>query len=104
MCLAVVVEVRNAQGTSGRRPENGHTSWLAYWEAMAQRNACFCSVIGCTNLATLGAHVTRKIPSLLDDQRYYIVPMCDSCNHPDNTRFMKVLQNSLVGEKTLNFN
>lgn len=63
--------VHNLQ--EGSRPGN----WLGYWENMTGLKASNCHVIGCNASATDGAHVQLDNP---DNNKWYIVPMCHSCN------------------------
>lgn len=65
---------RNKNGTSERSCRCG--SWKQHWinysgTAWPRK----CSVQGCYNSATLGAHICK-----LGEAKEYIVPMCDQCN------------------------
>lgn len=57
----------------GNRPGN----WLEYWERATGMKAGACHKIGCIRQATDGAHVQLDDSS---DSRWYIVPLCHSCN------------------------
>lgn len=67
--------VKNINGTSSNRCKCGN--WLTHWENYSGAPAIFCSVIGCNNSASVGAHV-QKANSLVD--KWYIVPMCQFHN------------------------
>ena len=68
-------EWRNKSGTADRESPSG--SWKDYWIEHSGRSwPSKCSVRGCNNPATIGAHVYSR-----DAYGEYIVPMCDSCNH-----------------------
>lgn len=72
--------VRNINGTSANKCWCGN--WLKHWRMATLSRRLYCSVLGCWNLAEVGAHVT------IDDMRYYqtwyIVPMCKAHNHYRN--------------------
>lgn len=65
---------KNKVGTGGRSCKCG--TWKQHWINVSGKpwpNEC--SIFGCTNNATLGAHI---INSSVSGER--IVPACDSCN------------------------
>ena len=65
---------KNKKGTTGRSCNCG--SWKQHWLNNSGKVwPNFCSIEGCTNNATLGAHIYNKEVS-----GEKIVPMCDSCN------------------------
>ena len=65
---------KNKSGTANRSCSCG--SWKNHWINNSEKAwPSECSVWGCTNKATLGAHV---INSEVSGER--IVPVCDSCN------------------------
>ena len=65
---------KNKSGTSGRSCSCG--SWKNHWINNSSKSwPSSCSVSGCTNGATLGAHV---INANVTGER--IIPACDSCN------------------------
>lgn len=68
------MEVKNINGTSGRRCECCD-SWKGHWEKITDENAGICSRRGCSNKATKGAHVMRTT-----NQEWRIVPLCHTCN------------------------
>jgi len=65
---------KNKSGTSVRSCECG--TWAQHWVNYSGKSwPAECSVLGCSNQAALGAHVTN--PSVAGER---IVPMCSSCN------------------------
>lgn len=65
---------RNKKGTSDRNCTCG--SWKQHWIYYSGKSwPSVCSVKGCSNSATLGAHVIN--PSVRGEK---IIPACDSCN------------------------
>lgn len=68
---------KNKKGTSNR--SCGCGSWKQHWINCSGKNwPGICSVDGCFNVATLGAHIINN-----DVSGEYIVPACDSCNKKD---------------------
>jgi hypothetical protein len=76
--------VINVGGTSGRKCACG--SWLAHWRKYSKSTRAMCSVLGCSSDAAHGAHV--MLVDKRHDRGHYIVPMCNGCNHPNNTKEM----------------
>lgn len=69
---------KNKKGTSSRSCNCG--SWKQHWINQSSKSwPDRCSVKGCSNEATLGAHV---INASVSGEK--IVPACDSCNKLDN--------------------
>ena len=65
---------KNKSGTSVRSCKCG--TWAQHWVNYANKPwPSECSVLGCSNSPTLGAHVIN--PGVTGER---IVPMCDSCN------------------------
>lgn len=65
---------KNKKGTSDRSCNCG--SWKKHWTNQSSKPwPAKCSVSGCDNAATLGAHVINS-----DVSGEYIVAACDSCN------------------------
>ena len=65
---------KNKGGTGGRSCNCG--SWKQHWINNSNENwPSKCSVSGCNNGATLGAHIIN--PNVSGER---IVPGCDSCN------------------------
>ena len=71
-----MTKVKNLNGTSDNTPPRGYSSWRAWWEAQTGRRFGTCSCSSCASSATVGAHV-QKVGS---DNKWYIVPLCSSCN------------------------
>lgn len=64
----------NKSGTSSRRCVC--STWMDHWLNFSGRSwSSSCSVFGCSNEPTLGAHIFH-----LDVSGEQIVPMCHSCN------------------------
>lgn len=65
---------KNKKGTGSRSCNCG--SWKNHWINNTNKSwPNTCSIAGCNNIATLGAHI---INSSVSGER--IVPACDSCN------------------------
>ena len=74
---------KNKGGTAERECKCG--SWKQHWinfSGKKQPNAC--SVLGCTTIPTLGAHVIN--PAVSGEK---IIPMCASCNKTTGTFSIK---------------
>jgi len=88
----------NKKGTSIRKCNCG--TWINHWLNFSEcGRPSKCSVFGCSNEPTLGAHVFHP-----DVQGEKIVPMCISCNNnPDffdlktNTNFVPANQSLTCG-------
>ena len=75
---------KNKKGTGERACACG--SWKNHWINFAKKSwPEECSVDGCTNAPTLGAHI---INSKVSGEK--IVPMCDSCNKIESEFDLKV--------------
>ncbi|MBR6982012.1 MAG: hypothetical protein IKH75_00535 [Ruminococcus sp.] len=72
-----MVKVKNLNGTSNRVPSDGSSSWQEWWEKKKKRKFGECSRINCSVKAEVGAHVQK---ALINDRRWYIVPLCRACN------------------------
>lgn len=68
-------KIYNIKGTSKFTSPNG--TWKEFWKKDSGKRQWprKCSVSGCTNDARVGAHV-----GINQNQRQYILPMCDDCN------------------------
>jgi len=65
---------KNKKGTANRSCNCG--SWRLHWINNSKKPwPLVCSILSCTNTATLGAHIINSNVS-----GEYIVPTCDSCN------------------------
>lgn len=74
---------KNKKGTCARSCKCG--SWKQHWINYSKKSwPDNCSVDGCTNSPTLGAHVIN--PSVSGEK---IVPMCDSCNQKEGSFSLK---------------
>lgn len=74
---------KNKKGTGERFCSCG--SWKNHWMNFSNEpwpNEC--SVFGCTNKPTLGAHVFRT-----DNSKEMIVPMCAACNKKEDEFLLK---------------
>ena len=70
---------KNKVGTGDRSCSCG--TWKQHWISFSNKDwPDTCSVLGCLNRATLGAHVYNP-----DVTGEHIVPMCDSCNKRINS-------------------
>ena len=52
-----------------------------------------CSCSGCTESANVGAHVQKDSAV---DRKWYIVPLCNSCNVSKKNKVFEVRDNDLV--------
>lgn len=69
---------KNKKGTKERHCGCG--TWKQHWiNNSGKQWPTKCSVAGCNNSATLGAHIINKNVS-----GEYIVPACESCNQLDS--------------------
>lgn len=88
------VFVENAPDTSILTPTQSD-SWIDFWrDAMKFNDKQELSCVRCGKPATSGGHVwktTHRLP-------LYIVPLCDSCNNPNNTTSFMVDKSILVEE------
>jgi len=87
-----MTKVKNLNGTSGRLPA-GYASWKEWWEAQTGRKFSSCSCSGCSAAAVVGAHVQK---SGVSDMRWYIVPLCRSCNGKPSSEVFEVRDYDLV--------
>lgn len=75
---------KNKGGTADRACKCG--TWKQHWLNYSNKQwPTSCSVSGCTNKPTLGAHVIN--PDVTGER---IVPMCDSCNKLKSSFSLKV--------------
>ncbi|MDD4520067.1 MAG: hypothetical protein PHI50_04220 [Alphaproteobacteria bacterium] len=83
-----MTSVKNLNGTSNRQVPSGYSSWLDFWEKKAGKKARECSA--CTSRSNLvGAHVMKAYSS---DDKWYIVPLCSSCNNKSSTEIFSVYE------------
>ena len=69
------MRVKNLNGTSQRTCKCG--SWLKHWENFGGCVTTICSVVNCGEIAEVGGHVQK----IGNDNRWYIIPLCKSCNN-----------------------
>ena len=81
------MKIKNVKGSSkiSPNPPKGYDSWLEYWEVnhgqvLDPKKWYSCPACGRSILRKSfdGCHV-QKANSI--DKKWYIVPLCDSCNH-----------------------
>ena len=79
--------IHNVKGSSkiSKEPPRPYDSWLSYWEDKVNYKLSYSQYYNCPacGKGTLrkdfdGCHVQMAISS---DRRWYIVPLCSSCNH-----------------------
>ncbi|OTA18127.1 hypothetical protein Xbed_03194 [Xenorhabdus beddingii] len=80
------MKVKNINGTSDNscKCEGG---WLGHWEKINGYQAGICSVKGCDELATVGAHVKKAEGS---DKGWYIVPLCYGHNNAEDKAVLEL--------------
>lgn len=81
------MKIKNIKGSSkvSPNPPHGYDSWLDYWEKNFGWSFDPTKYYKCPSCGRLflrkkfdGCHV-QKVDST--DQKWYIIPLCDSCNH-----------------------
>ena len=75
-----MTKVKNVNGSSRFPAPRGYNSWLEYWEKQTGQRKFTCGAAGCRKTDLVGAHV-QKVDS--QDKKWYIVPLCKSCNKKD---------------------
>lgn len=88
-----MIKVKNLNGTSGNVPPKGYSSWKSWWESQKGRKFDSCSCSKCKNPAIVGAHV-QKVS--LSDRKWYIVPLCATCNKKPKGKEFEVRECDLV--------
>lgn len=86
-----MTKVKNLNGTSNHLPSD-YDSWEEFWEDKTGRFFETCSCKGCDNLAVHGSHV-QKVDG---DKKWYIVPLCATCNVGKKNMIFEVRDNDLV--------
>ena len=89
------IEVKNKKGTGGKKPPQGYTSWLDFWEQKKDKKATVCEATSCTKVAKAGGHVFK----VGQPAKEYILPLCDDHNHPSREEAFKALEEDLVQVK-----
>lgn len=81
------MKIKNVKGSSkvSPNPPSGYKSWLEYWEVNSRNKLNSFQYYSCPACGRSflrmnfdGCHV-QKVDS--DDKKWYIIPLCDSCNH-----------------------
>ena len=73
-------KIKNEAGTA-QRPKCSCGTWIDHWKKYSKKSPGQCSVAGCNNDATDGAHVTRPAANNEDYKTHsYLVPMCRDHN------------------------
>jgi len=89
------VTIKNEVGTGEKSCTCG--PWLGHWEKHSKRKASTCSVDGCTEVATVGAHISR--PNAKSDvykTHPQIVPMCKTHNGKHGAEFVSKANTTFV--------
>lgn len=87
-----MTKVKNLNGTSDNDPPYGYDSWKEFWEDKTGRSFGTCSCKGCDKVAVHGSHVQK----VNGDGKWYIVPLCDTCNVGKKDIEFEVRDNDLV--------
>ena len=99
----MIVNVKNLNGTSDNSHPAGYSSWIDFWEKKTGRKAYFCSCVGCSSKAAVGAHVKK----VYGQNNWYIVPLCMSLIHiwfyyfKKGSDFIKAAKNALMKQNNL---
>lgn len=73
---AMGIKIHNINGTSSNTCRCG--SWKQHWiNQSGERWPAYCSVIGCMERASVGAHVQK----IRGSQSWYIIPLCTHHNN-----------------------
>ena len=80
------ISLTNISGTSICRPSGGYSSWIDYWKRTTGHvnKPDTCQILGCNNTGVVGGHVWKT----RDVNNFYILPICNRCNHCRNTSTM----------------
>jgi len=74
--------INNVVGSSRFVKPKGYSSWLDYWVTQTRQAVFFCPACYQSRDALVGAHVQKAYSG---DNRWYIVPLCPSCNKRTDT-------------------
>lgn len=88
-----MTKVKNLNGTTDNKVPSGYSSWKEWWEKKTNRKFSDCSCGDCKKTADVGAHVQKAEGS---DKKWYIVPLCTSCNTGKKNVVFEVRDNDLV--------
>jgi hypothetical protein len=80
--------VRNARGTSRRRACDCGT-WIDHWYNETGSRRSTCAVLGCSDIATVGAHVV-DVSRRGARPHHWIVPTCHHCNMTGDELAIKI--------------
>ena len=80
----MVVLVKNRNHTTDYDSDCCGT-WIAHWKKHKRMIPTVCRGCGGTGMELVGGHV-NKVGNYTDD-RWYIVPLCKSCNGTPNKKF-----------------
>ena len=81
------MKIKNVKGSSkvSPNPPSGYSSWLNYWEINFGQKLHTCQKYQCPACGEYyyrrnfdGCHVQKANST---DQKWYIMPLCDRCNH-----------------------
>ena len=93
------VRVKNLNGTVKYKPKHDN-SWIEGWERVSGRQSFLCSNYDCDSLKNVvGAHVQRAD---INDDKWYIVPLCIECNNKKSTEEIWVPLENLVPVTEIN--
>ena len=88
-----MIKVKNLNGTTDNAVPKGYSSWEKFWESKKGRDFDTCSCKDCTNKAKVGAHVKKANST---DNKWYIIPLCISCNNKPKNEVFEVREYDLV--------
>lgn len=89
-----MTKVKNLNGTDGNTPgSKGYATWKEFWEGETGKKFSTCSCSGCNASAKVGAHVQKYNVA---DNKWYIVPLCISCNVSKKDQVFEVRDSDLV--------
>lgn len=86
------IDVKNKNGTSGKTPPSGYSSWLDFWESKMGKKASKCEVLLCKGDADVGGHVIKSG----EGGKEHILPLCYSCNNKPDGEVFKAWESDLV--------
>lgn len=83
------VRVKNVVGSSKTSPKCANCGdWIDHWNQFSGKLTGDCRIKGCTNKATVGAHVTRPLAKDKNlHTHHYIIPMCREHNGKHGEEF-----------------
>lgn len=90
-----LIRVKNITGT-GDNPCKCCDSWIEHWIKHTKKSPTCCYACKEKKTYLVGGHV-HKVSNI--DQRWYIVPLCDSCNKKKESFGFYVLESDLVAAR-----